>query len=374
MKVNRYNYAAQFEGDMSALMSQLQDMLLAGRYVLSEEVRAFENEFAQYLGVGFVKGVNTGTDAIMLALKALEIGSGCDVVTQANTFNATVTAIRLSGARPVLVDADERTFLMDVRQLPSAISSHTRAIIPVHLYGKPTPLQEILDVADKRDIHVIEDAAQAHGARLGDRKVGSVGIVGCFSFHPSKNLAACGDGGAVVTNDKKIACQLERIRSLGQEAQNDHVILGLNSKLDAVQARILSWKLPSLDGWNERRRALAAGYRERLEDLPLTFQAYDPGKEDHVYHLFQVGTSKRDGLLCHLREHGVDAVIRYPVPIHLQPAFADCGWTKGQFPVSERLAEELLCLPLRPDMSETDLDYVSGVVREFFCRSSLARA
>ena len=222
-----------------------------------------------------------------------------------------------------------------------------------------------MDVAGTRNVAVIEDAAQAHGARTGGKRVGGIGVIGCFSFHPSKNLAAAGDAGAIATHDPALAAAIECRRALGQEGQNHHIVVGLNSKLDAIQARILEYKLGLLDGWNASRQQVARSYRERLGDLPVTFQREDPG-EEHVYHLFQLGTSYRDDLLRHLVSHGVGATVRYPAPIHLQPAFADHGWRKGQFPHAERCARELLCLPIRPDMAESEIDRVADAVRSFF--------
>jgi dTDP-4-amino-4,6-dideoxygalactose transaminase len=365
MRVERYHYPSQFGPDVDGLLAEVREMLLGGRYVLTPEVKRFEDEFARYLGVRFVRGVNSGTDALVLALRALDIGPGDEVITQANTFNATVAAIELVGATTVLVDADEETFLIDGDQVESAISPATRAVLPVHLYGKPTPMSRLLEVARKHGLAVVEDAAQAHGARVGGRCAGTFGTIGCFSFHPSKNLAAAGDAGAVVTDDERLDEALRRRRELGQCGQNHHVVVGLNSKLDAIQALILSRKLPHLERWNEGRRAVAAVYRERLRDLPLRFQRQDPG-EQHVYHLFQVRTDRRDALIAHLRSGGIDAVVRYPTPIHLQPAFEGRGWGRGRFPVSERLAEELLCLPVRPDMGLEEIDLVCGSVRSFF--------
>jgi dTDP-4-amino-4,6-dideoxygalactose transaminase len=269
------------------------------------------------------------------------------------------------GATPVLVDADEKSFLIDTAQLDSAINSRTRVLLPVHLYGKPSPMLELERIAQRTGIYVIEDAAQSHGAQIGGRRVGSFGVAGCFSFHPSKNLAAAGDAGAVSTNDSHLAEQISLMRCLGQRNQNEHLTAGINSKMDAIQAKILSWKLASLDAWNAQRRTVAGWYRERLADLPLIFQAEGPD-EEHVYHLFQVRTDARDALLEHLQGSGVDAIVRYPTPIHLQPAFSDMGWKVGQFPVAEKLAAELLCLPIRPDLSVSEIDYVSDCVRSFF--------
>lgn len=362
--VARYNYQHQFE-DSEELMFDLRRMLLEGHYVLSKEVSTFESAFAHYCGCSHAKGVNTGTDALVIALRALGIGNGDEVVAPANTFHATVAAIELAGAIPMLVDADEESFLMDESLLPASLRKRTRAIIPVHLFGKPAPMREVMSIAEKNGLLVIEDAAQAHGASIEGKRVGSWGIAGCFSFHPSKNLAAAGDGGAIVTGDENLARQLDLQRSLGQAAQNEHVVLGLNSKLDALQARILSWKLVRLDSWNESRARIAGWYRSELASLPVQFQRRDP-VEVHVYHLFQIRTQRRDALLEFLRSRGVDAIVRYPMPIHLQPAFRKWGWQKGDYPVAERLADELLCLPIRPDMEEGEVGFVIDGVRAFF--------
>lgn len=362
---SRYNYRAQFQPSFDMLLKDLSAMLLAGDYVLSSHVDEFERNFASFNGSAYCLGVNSGTDALLIVLRSLGIGPGDEVITQANTFHATVAAIALTGATPVLVDADDESFLIDSTAVLAAITRRTRAIIPVHLFGKPTPMREILAVSHKKDFLVVEDAAQAHGARINGRRVGSLGIAGCFSFHPSKNLAAAGDAGAIVTNDATVARKVEQIRALGQRGPNEHVAVGYNSKLDSLQARILSHKLARLDDWNAQRRRVAAHYRDALVDIPVSFQRQD-ADEEHVYHLFQIRCEWRDDLLAHLKRSGVDAVVRYPVPIHLQPAFQHQGWSRGQFPVAERLANELLCLPIRPDLTEGDVGFVSDCVRSFF--------
>src|SRR5438132_6307641 len=371
MKVARYNYAHQLGTDIEPLIADLRAMLVGGRYELTAEVKQFEAELAQFLGARFVRGVNTGTDALVVALRALGIGPGDEVITQENTFNATVGAIDLVGAEPVLVDVDPDTFLIDKRQLRDAIGPKTRALMPVHLYGKPAPMAGIVALAEARGLFVVEDAAQAIGARIEGQSVGTFGHFGCFSFHPSKNRAAAGDGGAVVARNAELDEALRRQRELGQVGQNNHVVVGFNTKLDALQARILSWKLPHLAGWNEHRRTAAEWYRERLAGLPLGFQARSEG-ETHAVHLFQVRTARRDALLAHLREREIDAVVRYPTPIHLQPAFAAYGWKAGQFPVAEALARELLCLPIRPDIGIDEIDYVTDCVRDFFGRLAVS--
>lgn len=365
MHVARYHYLAQYSDGIQSLADELATMLALGDHVLGPRVEAFERHFAEFLGVGHVIGVNSGTDALLLSLMALGIGAGDEVITQANTFHATAAAICLAGARPVLVDADPVSYLMDVSQVAAAITPDTRAIIPVHLFGKPTPMGELQRLAQGHGLALIEDAAQAHGAQRDGRMAGAVGEAGCFSFHPSKNLAAAGDAGAVATDDADLAQRLRVLRGLGQRAQNEHVAVGLNSKLDAMQALVLDHKLPRLAAWNEQRTWVARGYRERLAGLPLRFQEVDEG-ETHVYHLFQVRTARRDALLGWLTAHGVEASVRYPVPIHLQPAFAFLGLPRGRYPVAEALARELLCLPIRPDMTPAELDHVATQVHTFF--------
>lgn len=367
--VQRYNYEYQFGDSMPGLLRKIESMLVTGSYILSQEVEQFEQAFAAFVGARYAFGVNTGTDALSIALRVAKIGHGDEVITQANTFHATVLAIVNCGASPVLVDADENTFLMDLKQVDSVLASRTRALLPVHLYGKPLPLDYLFRLAANRTISIIEDACQAHGARWHGRHVGTQGHFGCFSFHPSKNLAAAGDGGAITTNSDFFAAEIRKVRSLGQEGQNNHVTVGVNSRLDSIQAAILSTKLPKLDAWNEKRRSVAALYIERLHDLPVGFQEATEG-EEHVYHLFQLRTESRDSLLQHLRGNGIDAVIRYPCPIHLQPAFSHLRWKRGQFPVAEKLSRELLALPIRPDMTVAEVDYVCDSIRSFFTGSA----
>jgi dTDP-4-amino-4,6-dideoxygalactose transaminase len=366
MRVGRYDHARQFDGVIDDTMTEIRSLLLGGAYGVEGVVADFEHEFAAHLGSRHAIGVNTGTDALVLALQAAGIRPGDDVVTQANTFHATVAAIVLAGARPVLVDADPDTMLMDIDALEACLTSATRAIIPVHLYGKPLAMSRLAEVAASIGAVVVEDAAQAHGARLSTGEyAGTLGLAGCFSFHPSKNLAGAGDGGMIVTDDDDLAEDLTARRTLGQRTQNEHVMVGLNSKLQPLQAVVLRAKLPALSRWNERRAQLAREYRARLEGLPLSFQADGPD-EVHAYHLLQVRSRSRDPLLAHLRAAHIDAVVRYPVPVHLQPAFERFGWRKGEFPVAERLADECLCLPLYPEMGDGALDYVTGEVRAFF--------
>lgn len=362
-RVPRYNYTAQFS-DVDGVAQRLRDCLVSGRYVLSTEVVTFERDFAAYIGASHALGVNSGTDALTLALAGIGIGPGDEVVTVANTFHASVLPIVRLGARPVLVDCRSSDYLMDADQAAAAITPRTRAILVVHLFGAVVDLQPYLELAGRHCLHVIEDCCQAHGATWRGRRVGSVGTAGCFSFHPSKNLAAAGDCGMITTSDDELATRLARLRHLGQDGQNNHVTVGWNTKLDALQAVVLAHKLPNLDGWNELRQGVAARYRAELASLPVEFQR-PPDGTDHVYHLFQLRTPRRDELLRHLCAAGVDAVVRYPTPVHLQPAFPDLPYERGAFPNAEMQASQTLCLPIRPDLTEDDVAFVCDAVRGF---------
>lgn len=365
MRVPRYNYAAQFDADIEAICARVRSILLRGDYDQSPENAAFEEAFALFNGTRYARTVGCGTDALVLTLRALRIGAGDEVIVQANTFYATAAAIALAGATPVLADADDETYLIDMQSVRAALSPRTRAVIPVHLYGKPTPMQELSELSARHGFFIIEDAAQAHGAKIHGRNVGTFGIAGCFSFHASKNLSAAGDGGCVITDSLDLAQAIRAHRTHGQLVQHEHLVLGTNSKLDAIQATILHSKLSKLPQWNRLRREKARRYHDLLRDLPLGFQRED-SLEEHVYHLFTIRTRERDSLLAHLRDQGIDAVVRYPCPIHLQPAFAAYDWRRGQFPVAEQLAEQLLCLPIRPDISDAEQEYVAAHVRSYF--------
>lgn len=366
MKVERYDYAAQFDGEINEVVAEIQQALLAGEYGTDHHVASFESEFADYLGVPSAVGVNSGTDALILAMSALGVGPGDEVILPANTFHATALAVVRCGARPVLVDADPHTFLLDLDRVKSAVTDRTKVILPVHLYGKAVRAAEVAEIARSCGAYVVEDAAQAHGAADRDGILaGTAGDAGCFSFHPSKNLASAGDGGAVVSARPEVIADVRMRRTLGQRSQNDHHVIGLNSRLHALQAIVLRHKLRGLAAANRRRAELAADYRTRLADLPIGLQRVD-GDETHVYHLFAIRSTDRDRLLAHLRADGIDAVVRYPVPIHRQPAFAGSDWTGGGYPVAEALSRQLLCLPLQPAMCTAQVDHVADSVRRYF--------
>ena len=371
-QVPKYRYPAQFEGREKALLERIEEVLLRGGYVLGKEVAEFEDRFAAYLGTGHAVGVNSGTDALVLTLDALGVGPGDEVVTVANTFHATAQAVARRGAVPVYVDCRDDDFLMDLDRLPDAFTPRTRAVILVHMFGRAADVPRALELCRAAGVPLVEDCAQAVGARSAGVRVGTASAAGCWSFAPSKNLAAAGDAGAVSTGDPALAERLRLLRHFGQPRQNQHEILGYNSRLDTLQALILLHKLDRLDAWNASRAAVAEAYRARLAHLPLRFQTPGDGPDGHVYHLFQVRAESeavRDGLLAHLAGSGVDAVVRYPVPPHLQPALAPGGGDgnrTGSFPVAETLARQTLCLPVRPDLDQRELGQVCEAVERYF--------
>jgi dTDP-4-amino-4,6-dideoxygalactose transaminase/N-acetylglucosamine kinase-like BadF-type ATPase len=361
--VARTNSRFEMAPVLTPVLAEMESVLLSGEAILSPEVTRFEEAFAEYIGCRHALGVNSGTDALILALEALGIGPGDEVITVANTFHATALAIIRAGATPVLVDARPDDYLMDTAALEAAVTPRTKAVVAVHLFGLPLDLAPVAEVCERHQLPLVEDCAQAVGACVDGRRVGSIGAIGCFSFHPSKNLGAAGDAGMVTTNNSELAERIRGLRYFGQRRRKVHSEQGHNSKLDALQAIVLHHKLPFLDGWNEARAQRAAEYRSALAGLPVGFQT--PG-EEHVYHLFQMHTDRRDDLLAHLQNRGIDAVVRYPRPIHLQTAFAELGRGEGAFPVAEHLADHLLCLPLRPDLGDRELGAVVSAVREFF--------
>lgn len=333
-------------------------------FILGEEVSLFEKEFAAFCGARHAIGVASGTDALYLGLLACGVGPGDEVITVANTFIATVLAISFVGAKPVLVDVDRVTYNMDAAKAKAAITKRTKAIVPVHLYGQAADMAAVMQLATDYDLKVVEDACQAHGTLYRSRSAGTIGDVGCFSFYPGKNLGAYGDGGLVVTNDDELANRLRMLRNYGQRVKYYHEFRGLNSRLDTMQAAILRIKLKRLAAWNEMRRQHAQTYNELLPDagvIPPTEAPY--GK--HVYHLYVVRTKKRDELKKHLESKGISVGIHYPVPIHLQHAYKDLGHAAGAFTVTERCAQEIVSLPMFPELTDEQIGYVASAIKEF---------
>lgn len=335
-------------------------VLRDGRFVLGEPVERFEREFAAHCGGAHAVGVASGTDALAIALQAVGVGPGDEVVTAANTCVPTVAAIESAGAVPVLVDVVQETFTLDPAALEAAVGARTRAIVPVHLYGQCAEMAPIVGFARERGLKVVEDAAQGHGSEYAGRRAGTLGDAAAFSFYPTKNLGAGGDGGAVVTNDADVAARARRLRSFGEGAGRVAVERGRNSRLDALQATLLSVKLARLDVWNTRRRALARRYLDALSGSGLELPAEAAGRR-HVYHLFVVRTPSRDALRATLGERGIETMIHYPRPVHLHPAYVSLA---RELPVSERLSDEILSLPLYPQLSDGEADAVCEAVVE----------
>lgn len=325
-------------------------------------VAAFEAEFAQYCGVRHCVGVNSGTSALHLALIACGIGPGDEVITVPMTFVATAWAISYVGARPVFVDIEPSTCTMDVSQVERAITSRTRALLPVHLYGQPADLNPLIELCERHGIALIEDAAQAHGAEYHGRRVGGIGQVGCFSFYPSKNLGAYGEGGALTTNDDAIAARARALRDHAQSASYRHDELGFNYRMDGIQGAILSVKLRHLDDWSAARRRVAAQYRTRLSAMPLTLPCEAEGRV-HVWHLYVVRHVDRDRLRRILSDAGIGTSIHYPIPVHLQPAYRHLGHRLGDFPVAEKIAQECLSLPIYPELREDEHDDIGQTLK-----------
>jgi len=353
----------QYESIKQEIDEAVASVLDSGWFVLGKNVAAFEEEFAAYCGTRFAVGVGSGVEALHLALLACGIGPGDEVITIPFTAVPTALGISLTGAAPVFVDVDADTCLMDPALLPARISEKTKAILPVHLYGQCADMDRICATAREHGIMVVEDAAQAHGACWKGKKAGALGDVGCFSFYPSKNLGAYGEAGMVTTNDEAIAERVRMLRNYGQGDRYHHKIKGVNSRLDELQAAILRVKLRHLDEWNERRRQIAAIYNSGLADTPLRLPVESDGAE-HVYHLYAIRTEERDALRGYLTEKGVGTQIHYPIPVHLQEAYADLGLGEGAFPRAERAAREVLSLPMFPELRGEEVKTVIQRVRE----------
>jgi dTDP-4-amino-4,6-dideoxygalactose transaminase len=330
-------------------------------FVGGEHVARFEREFAAYCEAAHCIGVANGTDALELSLRALDIGPGDEVLTVPNTFIATAAAISAVGATPVFVDVDPDTYQLDPALLERAITARTRAIMPVHLYGHPADLDAILALAARHDLFVVEDACQAHGARYKGRRVGAIGHVGCFSFYPGKNLGAYGDAGAVVTNSAELAARVRRMADHGREDKYRHAVVGRNSRLDGLQAAVLSAKLRHLDEWNAARRRIAQELTARLAEGPVTPPAVSPDVEA-VFHLYVVRSERREAVRRALDEAGIASGIHYPIPLHLQPAYRALGLGPGSYPVAEEHARQILSLPIFPELTYEEIDRICEVV------------
>jgi dTDP-4-amino-4,6-dideoxygalactose transaminase len=355
---------AQYASIKPEIDAAVSKILAGGQFILGEEVAEFEREFAGYCGAKHGIAVNSGTSALHLALLAAGVGPGDEVITVPFTFVATVSAICYTGARPVLVDIEPGSYTMEVTQLEEAITSRTRAILPVHLYGQMADMDPIREIGRRRDIPVIEDACQAHGAEYKGRRAGSIGASGCFSFYPGKNLGAYGEGGMVVTSNDEHAKTIRMLRDWGQEQRYYHLLKGFNYRMDGIQGAILRVKLRYLEQWTETRRAHAQQYNELFAGSTTVKPPVEAAGRRHVYHIYAVRSADRDGLQRLLQAEGVQTGSHYPIPVHLQRAHADLGYGAGDFPVSEAAAREVLSLPIFPEMTATQVRQVVAAVRQ----------
>jgi dTDP-4-amino-4,6-dideoxygalactose transaminase len=338
-------------------------------YILGEDVGEFEKEFAQFCHVKYAVGLSSGTAALFLACESLGIGPGDEVIVPAFTYIATALAVSYTKAKPVFVDIEEDTYNIDVKKIESAITKNTKAIIPVHLYGQPANMPEISRIAKKHGLKVIEDCAQAHGATIkmfdGSWHVtGSMGDVGCFSFYPSKNLGALGDGGMITTDDEAIYKRFLMLRDYGRVSKYEHAMIGYNSRLDTLQAAILRIKLKKLDSWNESRRRSAAIYNKLLKGVEGVITPFAKDSLTHVYHVYAIRSTMREKVFNHLKANAVGVIIHYPIPLHLQKAYAGLNYKMGDFPVSEKVAQEIISLPMYPYMKEKDIKSVVRLIKE----------
>ena len=375
MPVPFIDLRAQYRAIRAEVDEAIRRVLESSAFILGREVEAFERAFAEYVGARECVGVSNGTAAIQLALAACGVRPGDEVIVPANTFFATAEAVSTAGATPVFVDCDPATCNIDAGKIEAAVTERTRAVIPVHLYGQPADLDAVFEVARRHDLIVVEDAAQAHGARYKGRRVGALGRAGCFSFYPGKNLGAYGEGGAVVTDDPEVARRVRMLRDHGSERKYRHELVGYNFRLEGIQGAVLGVKLKYLDGWNELRRAHAARYRELLaplEDAGALALPREAPYAEHVYHLFVVQTEARDALQRYLSSAGVQTGIHYPVPVHLQPAYAPLGHKEGDFPRAEAQARRVLSLPMFAELTGWQLKYVADAVSDFYAEARVA--
>ncbi|MDI6764006.1 MAG: DegT/DnrJ/EryC1/StrS family aminotransferase [Thermodesulfobacteriota bacterium] len=363
----------QYKAIEEEILSATKRVFEKGRFILGEEVSAFEEEFARYCGVRYGVGMNSGTDALYLALRAAGIGEGDEVVTVANSFIASALAISFAGAKPIFVDIEPETYNLDPNALEALLKrrratgkrQRIKAILPVHLYGHPAQMDAIMEISHRYNLAVIEDACQAHGAKFNNKKVGSFGAMGCFSFYPTKNLGGSGDGGMVITDEKKLYEKLRLLRCYGEKKKYQHHLKGGNSRLDEIQASILRVKLKYLDRWNKERRKKASIYKDVLEGAGVICPVEKEWTR-HVYHLFVIRSKKRDALQIFLKTKGIDTLIHYPTPIHLQKAYKELGYQRGDFPVTEKCSGEILSLPFFPELKDEEMEVVGKQIKDYF--------
>ena len=341
----------------------IEEVLQSGRFILGKNVKNFEKEFASYIGKKYGIGVNSGTDALRIALNALGVKRGDEVITVSFSFISTADSILHNQALPVFVDVDEETYNIDLNEVKKVVNDKTKVIIPVHIYGNPVRMDELMEIANDNNVYVVEDCCQAHGAEYKNKKVGSFGIISCFSFYPSKNLGAYGDGGIILTDEKEIAEKIRMLREYGQKEKYSHEVLGYNSRLDEIQAAVLRVKLKYLDEFNKRRRKIAQIYKELLEKLDdIKFQLEEKDGK-HVYHIFSIQSSYREELRKFLNKYGISTGIHYPIPIHLQKYYSRFY---RKLPVTEKLASRVLSLPMFPFLKEEEIKFICNKINQFY--------
>ncbi len=364
MQIPFVDLGSQYKQVKLQVFRHLDRLCKRGNFILGEELDRFEQEFAEYCQVRYAIGLASGTDALFLGLLSLGIGKDDEVIVPVFTFIATALAVSHAGAKPVFVDIDEHTYNIDIDKIKRAITRRTRAIIPVHLFGQPVDMQPIIKIADRYGLRVIEDAAQAHGAEYKPmlRRVGSMGDIGCFSFYPTKNLGCFGDGGMIVTNNKKIYRHLRILRDSGRVSRYIHGIKGYNSRLDTLQAVILRSKLRYLDRWNKMRRRNAGLYTDLLKGNRNLICPQEASYARHVYHIYALQIKKRDRVVSYLKREGINVFIHYPLPLHLQRAYKDLGYKRGDFSVAERVAHRIVSLPMHPFLKRYEIQYIANKI------------
>ncbi|MBI3355082.1 MAG: DegT/DnrJ/EryC1/StrS family aminotransferase [Nitrospirae bacterium] len=362
MKIQMVDLKAQYHSIEGEIDARIKEIINGAHFIMGSNVSEFEKEAAGYHNIKHAVAVASGTDALHLALLACGIGKGDEVITTPFTFIATAEAITYTGARPVFVDIDLQTYNIDIKKIEKTITKKTKAILPVHLFGLPADMEKIKELAAEYKLKIIEDCAQSFGAEYKGKKTGAIGDAGCFSFFPSKNLGCYGDGGMVVTNDDNMAEKIRMLRNHGQKVRYYHSIIGYNSRLDEIQAGILRVKLKRIDEYNKKRRENAHLYTEKLKGINIITPS-EPEGYYHVFHQYSIRTSKRDSIQKGLTEAGIASAIYYPVPLHLQESYKDLGYKKGDFPVSEAIASDIISLPMYPELTEAQIDEVCKVIK-----------
>jgi dTDP-4-amino-4,6-dideoxygalactose transaminase len=366
MKINFVDLKRQYLSIKDEVDPAIQGVIDSTQFILGENVRKFEEEFTSYCGVKHAIGVASGTDALMLSLEALGLKKDDEVISVPNTFVATIDSIVHNDATPKFVEIDPKTFNIDVSKIEEKITKKTKAIVPVDLFGQAVDMNPVIEIAERYNLKVLEDACQAHGAKFGGRRTGSLGDAACFSFYPGKNLGAYGDGGMVVTNNDELAEKIRVLRDYGQKVKYHHSLIGYNSRLDGIQAAILRIKLRYLDKWNRMRNDNAKKYEKTLKDVKEISTPYNPGCPAHVFHLYVIRCPRRDELQKWLGARDISTGMHYPIPVHLQESYKWLGHKAGDFPITEKYAEEILSLPMFPELKDEEITYICDSIKEFY--------